>query len=155
MTIIELRSAVVAEARSWIGTPYHEGGRKKGVGCDCVTLIAEVLLACGIVSNADIEFFGRHWWVNAKEETYMLRLLRHAAKTIEAVSYPTLNAQPGDIVMVRALDSRVYNHGGIVTRWPLIVHAIGPQVEETDASTHNMWAFKTVAVLDPYLRRAA
>ena len=33
---------IVAEARSWIGTPYRHGASLKGVGTDCLGLIAGV-----------------------------------------------------------------------------------------------------------------
>ena len=36
------RERVVAEARSWIGTPYRHQGALKGVGCDCLGLILGV-----------------------------------------------------------------------------------------------------------------
>ncbi len=34
--------AIIAEARSWIGTPYRHQGRRKGVGCDCLGLVLGV-----------------------------------------------------------------------------------------------------------------
>jgi cell wall-associated NlpC family hydrolase len=30
-----IRAAVVAEARSWLGTPFHHQGRVKAAGVDC------------------------------------------------------------------------------------------------------------------------
>ncbi len=36
------REAIVAQARGWIGTPFHHQGRIKGVGCDCLGLIVGV-----------------------------------------------------------------------------------------------------------------
>ena len=35
-------SAIVAEARSWIGTPYRHQASLKGVGCDCLGLLRGV-----------------------------------------------------------------------------------------------------------------
>lgn len=35
-------SNTVAEALTWLGTPYHQQGRVKGVGVDCGTLLCEV-----------------------------------------------------------------------------------------------------------------
>jgi hypothetical protein len=32
----------IAQARTWIGTPFHHQGRLKGVGCDCLGLIVGV-----------------------------------------------------------------------------------------------------------------
>lgn len=36
------REAIVAQARTWLGTPFHHQGRVKGVGCDCLGLIVGV-----------------------------------------------------------------------------------------------------------------
>ena len=45
---------IVAEARSWVGTPYQHQAHLRGVGCDCGGLIGGVAVALGIVA-AD-------WW---------------------------------------------------------------------------------------------
>lgn len=42
------RAALVAEALTWVGTPYHANQRAKGVGADCIGLVAGVALACGL-----------------------------------------------------------------------------------------------------------
>ena len=36
------RSAIIAEARAWIGTPYRHQASLKGVGCDCLGLVRGV-----------------------------------------------------------------------------------------------------------------
>jgi NlpC/P60 family putative phage cell wall peptidase len=43
-----VRSEIVAEARKWLGTPYHHEGRVIGHGVDCVGLILEVAKSLGI-----------------------------------------------------------------------------------------------------------
>lgn len=40
------RDALVAEARSWIGTSYRHQASVKGVGCDCLGLVRGVWRAC-------------------------------------------------------------------------------------------------------------
>ena len=42
--ILKARPEAVAIARSWIRTPYVMGGRIKGAGCDCATLLSEYLI---------------------------------------------------------------------------------------------------------------
>ena len=37
-----VRAAVLAEARSWLGTPYRHQASRKGVGCDCLGLVRGV-----------------------------------------------------------------------------------------------------------------
>jgi NlpC/P60 family putative phage cell wall peptidase len=36
------RDAVIAEARSWLGTPWHHQASLKGVGCDCIGFVRGV-----------------------------------------------------------------------------------------------------------------
>lgn len=44
------RAAIVAEARTWLGTPFHEQASVKGVGCDCLGLIMGVAAALGLAA---------------------------------------------------------------------------------------------------------
>ena len=34
--------AIIAEARSWLGTPWHHQASLKGVGCDCIGFVRGV-----------------------------------------------------------------------------------------------------------------
>ena len=43
------RAAVVAEAATWLRTPYHHMGRVKNAGTDCLMLLAEVYEAAGVI----------------------------------------------------------------------------------------------------------
>jgi NlpC/P60 family putative phage cell wall peptidase len=36
------RDALIAEARSWLGTPWHHQAALKGVGCDCIGFVRGV-----------------------------------------------------------------------------------------------------------------
>jgi cell wall-associated NlpC family hydrolase len=154
MTQEEARRSVVDEARRWIGTPYVEAARVRGQGCDCASLIAEVLTACGIIPREDLGFYGTGF-AHGEKGNYMFRLMRHAKKTMDAISRYGTEVNPGDIVLVR-VHSRFFNHGGIVTKWPLLVHAIRPEVEEINAANDccGMWAFQEIAVFNPYFRMA-
>lgn len=42
------RYAIAHEARQWIGTRYHHQASLKGVGTDCIGLVAGVAAACGV-----------------------------------------------------------------------------------------------------------
>jgi NlpC/P60 family putative phage cell wall peptidase len=44
------RLAIIAEARRWVGTPFHHQAALRGVGCDCAGLIRGVGEACGVLS---------------------------------------------------------------------------------------------------------
>ncbi len=47
----ERSNHIVSEARSWLGTPFKHQGRVKGVGCDCIGLIAGVARALKLPSR--------------------------------------------------------------------------------------------------------
>jgi hypothetical protein len=48
------RTEALAIARSYIGTPYVLGGRVKGAGVDCATLLAEYLMEIGATTEAEL-----------------------------------------------------------------------------------------------------
>lgn len=61
MTTPITRKAIIAEARTWLKTPYKHQGRKKGVGVDCIGLplgVGEVLGICGY-DSVDYRRYGR------------------------------------------------------------------------------------------------
>lgn len=43
------RSDVLAEARAWLGTPFHHQAMRRGQGVDCASLVAGVGLALGLM----------------------------------------------------------------------------------------------------------
>ncbi len=92
------REQVVAEARSWLGTPYHHQAHAKGVGCDCGGLIGGVAVALGLVA-AD-------WWDTAfapfagygREPAHgsLLRVLDTFLRPVDPAQ-----AAPGDVLVMR------------------------------------------------------
>jgi len=153
--IATTREAIMAEARSWIGTPYHKAACVKGAGVDCCTLLWGVYKNCGLIPEGDqiVERYSHDWFSNTDTEKYLFRAMRYAHKVAEGVSYPTLKALPGCLALVRSSTSKLFNHGGIVMRWPHLIHAVDPQVELACASTHHLWAYHNVLILDPFAKK--
>jgi hypothetical protein len=110
----ELRQAVVAEATTWLGTPYHHMGRVKGAGVDCLTLLAEVYERAGVIEHCETPFYPPDWNLHRSEELYLGGVLDRA---IEIAGPP----QPGDIGLFKF--GRCFAHGVIVTAWPQVIHA--------------------------------
>ncbi len=50
------REEIVAEARSWLGTPYQHQGRTKGKGVDCLGLVAMVGRALGLTDYDRLDY---------------------------------------------------------------------------------------------------
>ena len=149
------RAQAVLEARRWIGTPYVLGGRVCGSGCDCATILAEYLIAIGACLREDLGLYSHDWFCHATEERYLLALMRHASKTIETVATGKQQASPGDIVLLRLARSRVYNHGAIVTAWPLGIHAARGGAKEIDLRFNPLTSHMPMAIFDPWAKAGA
>jgi cell wall-associated NlpC family hydrolase len=110
------RLAVVAEAGSWIGTPYRSAQRVKGPegGVDCLTFVVEVYERAGVIPHSAVPFYPPDWHLHRGVERLLNGVLEHARE----VDGPP---EPGDIVLFRF--GRCYAHGGIVTSWPRLIHA--------------------------------
>ncbi|MDA8095593.1 MAG: NlpC/P60 family protein [Betaproteobacteria bacterium] len=113
MTHNAKRAAVVAEAHSWLRTPYHHRGRIKGAGVDCAMLLAEVFERTGLVSRVDPGNYPPDIMMHQEKEEYLRWLKRYGHE----VGSP----QPGDVVAYKY--GRCFSHGGIVVNWPTIIHA--------------------------------
>lgn len=147
------RPDAVAAARSWQGTPYVLQARVKGAGCDCATLLAEYLIEIGAATRgelADLGLYSHDWFCHVSSERYLMRLLRHARKTAEVICRGTPDAKPGNLVLFRSVGSLVYNHGAIVTAWPLGVHAVAPKVTESNLTQHHLTGYREMAIFDPF-----
>ncbi len=145
-----MRAAAVVGVREWIGTPYHTGARVKGAGVDCATLIAEYLIECGVSKRENLGIYTQDWFCHTTEEIYMMRLMRHARKTLSGIARPGIGALPGTLALFRVVGSPVFNHGSVVTNWPLAVHAVHPKVEEADMTKHWLTAYREVEFFDPW-----
>ena len=64
------RERVVAEAETWLRTPYHHMGRIKGGGTDCLMLLAEVYEASGVIPHVDVPFYPPDWNLHRDAERY-------------------------------------------------------------------------------------
>ena len=109
------RAAAVAEARRWIGTPYHNCADVLGAGVDCGMFIVRTFVDTGLVEPFDPRPYNPDWMLHRDEEKYLSFFTERCG--------PVENPQPGDIALFRY--GRSYSHGGIVTRAdPIsIIHA--------------------------------
>ena len=113
-----MREKIVAEARSWIGTPYHNCADIKGVGVDCGMLLVRVFVDLGLVEPFDPRPYTHDWHMHRDEERYLNLVLPRARR----VTAPRI----GDVMLFRV--GRSYSHGGLISRLdPLtIIHASLP-----------------------------
>ncbi len=115
------RALIVAEALSWVGTPYVPGAGVKGAGIDCGMLLIEIFKACGhIPPEFDPRPYPIQWHFHQAAERY----LGH----VEQFAWRRLNVdrgEPGDIVMFKF--GKCFSHGAVITEWPTVIHAMRPR----------------------------
>ncbi len=110
------RSAVVAEALRWEGTPFHHGARVHGAGVDCGNLLIAAFQGAGLLGDVRLEPYPPDWHLH-RTETRFLNVLLQYAHPLPAGELP----QPGDIAMFDY--GRHAAHGAIVVAWPVVCHA--------------------------------
>lgn len=106
------RAQFVAEARTWLGTPYRHQGRLKGVAVDCIGLALCVARDVGI---SDFEFSG---YQKRPDGT----LKSHMDSKVEPVSFAL--AQPADLILFQFNNCPM--HVGILSENWQVIHAYAP-----------------------------
>lgn len=138
--IADKRAVVIAEAESWISTPYHHAARVKGVGTDCLMLLADVYEGVGVIPHIEIPYYPPDWHMHRNAERYMEGLLAYASE----IGAP----EPADVALFRF--GRCFSHGAIVTAWPQLIHAWnGIGVVRGDA-TKPLLAGRPVRFFSPF-----
>lgn len=111
------RDEVIAVARSWIGTPFHNNAGLKGIGVDCAHFLACVFQEAGVVERFEVERYSPQWFLHRDEERFMRVVMQKAKREIGEAE-----AQKADIVLYKL--GRLYAHGAIIIEWPgRVIHA--------------------------------
>ena len=106
--------ALISEALSWEGTPWHHQAAIKGAGIDCAMFLVRCYQAAGVVpAEYDPRPYPRDWHLPRSEERFVAEILKHARR----VRKP----RAGDRVLYKF--GRCHSHGGIVLEWPIIIHS--------------------------------
>jgi cell wall-associated NlpC family hydrolase len=108
------REAVVAEAETWLGTPYHSGARIKGVGVDCAMILAAVFEAAGVIPHVDPGTYAADFGLHRDEEVFL--------GWVERYGYPVEKPQAGDVALF--VYGRCFSHGAIMTSATGLIHAV-------------------------------
>jgi NlpC/P60 family putative phage cell wall peptidase len=111
------RSAIVAEARAWIGTPYRHQASLKGVGCDCLGLVRGVWRAVIGTEPERTPPYAPDWAEAASGEPLAEAATRHL------VAIERDAVREGDVVLFRWRAHLAAKHAAIVTSPDTMVHA--------------------------------
>ncbi len=124
------RDDIVAEARRWLGTPYHHQASLRGVGADCLGLVRGVWRALHGADAEDVPAYSRDWAEATGAETMLAAARRHLREIDRAT------ATRGDVVIFRYRPRAAAKHVGILTDTARMIHAIeGAAVGEVPLGT--------------------
>ena len=109
--------AVIAAARSWLGTPYHDQASLRGVGCDCLGLARGVWRDLIGAEPQAIPPYSRDWG-----ETGVREVLAEGARGM-MIEIATAEISPGALVLFRMAPRAIAKHVGILTAHDRFIHA--------------------------------
>lgn len=111
------RDAILAAARSWIGTPYRHQASLKGVGCDCLGLLRGVWREVVGAEPEAAPAYSQDWAEAGGREALLAGASRHL------VPIGPGEWQPGDVLVFRWRLGLPAKHCAIATGADAMVHA--------------------------------
>lgn len=108
---------VIAAARGWLGTTYHDQASLKGAGCDCLGLARGVWREVVGEEPFPIPPYSRDWG-----ETGTREVLADGARRM-MIELPVAGAGPGALVLFRMGPGAIAKHVGILTTPAHFIHA--------------------------------
>lgn len=109
------REAVLTQARTWIGTPFHDCSGVKGAGVDCAHFLKCVAVEAGLIEDFVIPPYKPQWFLHQQRPLFLETLARYA--------------DPIERADARAADIAMYNfglhaaHGAFIIDEQTIIHA--------------------------------
>jgi NlpC/P60 family putative phage cell wall peptidase len=111
------RTALIAAARTWLGTPYQHQASVLGVGADCLGLVRGVWRACIGPEPQDLIPYAPDWADAVGADVLVQVLETHFAPRELAL------AEPGDVLAFRMAPSGPIKHLAILTDHDALLHA--------------------------------
>lgn len=140
------RTKLVAQARSWLGTPYQHQAACKGAGCDCLGLILGLWRELHGALPQGVPSYSPDWRETERDEVLWNALSSACSPAVQSV-------QPGQILLFRMRSGSVAKHLGLVsevnraTKTVRFIHAYsGHGVVENTLS--SPWARRVVVRFD-------
>jgi len=108
---------IVAAARSWLGTPYHDQASLKGVGCDCLGLARGVWREIVGPEPFPIPPYSRDWGEVGPREV-LAEGVRRVMREID----PS-DGRAGTLLLFRMRPQAIAKHVGVLVAPDRFIHA--------------------------------
>lgn len=112
-----LQERAIAEAVSWLGTPYRHQASLKGIGCDCLGLLRGVWRALYGEEPERAPNYTPDWAEARGAETLAEAAARHMTPV------PIGDAAAGDVLLFRWRGNLPAKHAGILIGPATFIHA--------------------------------
>lgn len=122
------REQVIAEARTWIKTPWRHQGRLKGISCDCVGVVVGVGVALGLLPPG----FNPTGYSRSPDPAIMRA---HLKQYLDRIAVDDLRG--GEILLLAP--RRIAQHLGIYTFDNSIIHAIDETRGVREHRLDDLW----------------
>ncbi len=137
MTTVITRAAIVAEATSWLGTPYRHQASLKGMGCDCLGLLRGVWRALLGDEPEAVPAYTPDWAEARGVETLAGAAARHL------VAIAVEDAGAGDVLLFRWRANLPAKHAAIMVDDQHFIHA--QQSAAVSLATLSPWWRRRIA----------
>jgi len=127
------RAAFIAEAKTWLGTPFRDQSDVKGGGVDCAMLLVRAAADTGLISipSDDPRWprpYSPQWHLHRTEEKF-LSIVSKLGAEVQRVP------RPGDVIVYRV--ARCFSHGGIIIEGNHVLHAYYKTQDVTISPLHE------------------
>jgi NlpC/P60 family putative phage cell wall peptidase len=112
-----LATRIVAEALSWLGTPYRHQGMRKGIGCDCIGLVLGVWRTVYGTAPEWPGTYAPDWAEAGGEERLLAAARRHCIEKQGA------EFSAGDLILFRWRPHLPAKHAAIMVGTDRFIHA--------------------------------
>ena len=133
------REEIVAQARTWLGTPYHHQASVRGVGCDCLGLLRGVWREVYGIEAEVPPPYTRDWAEAQGREDLMAGAARHLRRCAVSVMCP------GDVLVFRLRDAVPAKHVGLLVTPVSFIHAV-EGAPACEISLQHWWRRRIAAV---------
>jgi cell wall-associated NlpC family hydrolase len=129
----EQRAAFIAEAKTWLGTPFRDQADVKGGGVDCAMLLVRSAADTGLIEvPSDNPRWPRPYapqWHLHRDEEKFLNIVSQLGTEVQR------RPLPGDVIVYRV--GRCFSHGGIVVENHHVLHAYYKTQNVTISPLHD------------------
>jgi NlpC/P60 family putative phage cell wall peptidase len=133
---------IVAQARTWLGTPFHHQARLKNVGCDCLGLVVGVVDELGL-KDKNGQKLASYDEIAYSKEPDGAYLTQKLTDLLEEVQEP----QAGDLALFSVRDNP--QHLAILTDYEGslgMIHAYAPARRVVEHRLDDDWNSRLVKV---------